>query len=120
MGVVHLHKEWSVRPEAFLYQTIVRDLAYFSPDQCSELTLEQLYPVGSQCFLTYRNYYGCQAEVSEEVNYCGLVWLLGRSEGIEESVVELVMEHCTAEGVGGRVWVMGGVSNVYGKRTALG
>ena len=65
-GVVYLHKEWAHNPEAFPYQTIITDITTFAPDYKEQAkTLAELFPVGSQCFITSSSHYGYQAEVGE-------------------------------------------------------
>ena len=64
-GVVCLHKEWAVLPEAFPLQTTVLDITAYAPEYQEQVrTLSELFPVGSHCFLISSAHYGKQAEVS--------------------------------------------------------
>ncbi len=63
-GSVHLHKEWALHPDPFPLQVTVSDISSFAPDYWKQITtLTQLFPVGSQCFITASSQYGCEAEV---------------------------------------------------------
>ena len=63
-GTVCLHKEWAVHPEPFPLQVTIADISSFAPEYREQATtLTELFPIGSQCFITASTQYGCQAEV---------------------------------------------------------
>ena len=71
-GTVALVKEWAPLPEPYPYQTTVRDIAAFAPDYKEQVSsLEELFPVKSNCFITSPLHYGSLAEVTLSIENWG-------------------------------------------------
>lgn len=62
-GKITLEKQWSRIQQPFALQTIRKDILVHDPTFTQYRTLEQLFPVGSTCFMLGHPNYGCQAEV---------------------------------------------------------
>ncbi|XP_067134846.1 5'-3' exoribonuclease 1 isoform X2 [Centruroides vittatus] len=69
-GKVIFEKLWSPSKENFPLQATVKDIAVNnSAVQSVDLTINELYPTGSKCFVLNYPYYGCMAEIVD----CNLV-----------------------------------------------
>ena len=64
-GRATLEKEWSSVPAYAPIQTIVRDIASYDPGFEQFKTIDQLFPVGTKCFVLSPAYYGQPAVVME-------------------------------------------------------
>lgn len=63
-GKVMLEKQWSASTENFPLQTIVKDIAVNTPSsQKSKMTVNELYPIDSKCFILSYPYYGSMGKI---------------------------------------------------------
>lgn len=62
-GKVTLEKQWAVRPVPYALQTIVKDIQVNDPSFKQYLTLAELFPRDSVCFMLGSPHYGCQGKV---------------------------------------------------------
>jgi hypothetical protein len=59
-----LEKQWSASPTPYPLQLLVMDIAQYAPDIMEKhKSIEELYEVGSPCFILSSPYYGEQAEI---------------------------------------------------------
>ncbi|XP_067051785.1 5'-3' exoribonuclease 1-like isoform X1 [Acropora muricata] len=65
-GVVTMEKEWSPKPVAYPYQLTVKDIHVHETHQDDQIrTVDELFPIGSQCFMLASPHYGASGEVME-------------------------------------------------------
>lgn len=62
-GNVTLERQWQAKPEPFLGQTVVKDIAVFNQSFCQFKTLEELFLPKTKVFLLGNPHYGCAGEV---------------------------------------------------------
>ncbi|CAN7986192.1 unnamed protein product [Ixodes hexagonus] len=62
-GRITLEKQWSVHPVPFAVQSLVRDITEHCPEFEQFKTIEEVFPVGTTCFMIGHPHYGCQGEV---------------------------------------------------------
>ena len=63
-GALCIHKQWSTVPVPYPYQVTIMDIAAHAPEYREEgLTLPELFPPKSQCFVMAPPHYGSLAEV---------------------------------------------------------
>lgn len=63
-GVLTLKKQWSPSSTTYPLQTMVFDIHEHAPEYREQAkTLDELYTIGSDCFLLHPQYYGEQAEI---------------------------------------------------------
>ncbi len=69
-GSLCLLKQWSTIPEPYAYQTTITDIAIHAPEYKDKgVTLEELFPPKSQCFIMAPPHYGSLAEVRLSTGY---------------------------------------------------
>lgn len=65
-GLVTMEKEWSPMPVSYPYQLTVKDIHVHESHEDDKIhTIEELFPIGSQCFMLASPYYGSSGEVIE-------------------------------------------------------
>lgn len=65
-GLVSMEKEWSPMPVAYPHQLTVKDIHVHETHEDDKIhTIEELFPIGSQCFMLASPYYGASGEVIE-------------------------------------------------------
>ena len=67
-GAMVMQKQWSPNMDPFPHQITVVDIAAHAPEfREKAITLEQLFPPKSECFIVSPPHYGSLAEVSEVI-----------------------------------------------------
>lgn len=80
-GTMYVQKQWATNPEPHPYQTTVVDITAHAPElRERRMTLEDLFPPKSHCFLISPPHYGSPAEVGNisylmVFNICSSFWL---------------------------------------------
>ncbi|KAJ7394677.1 5'-3' exoribonuclease 1 [Desmophyllum pertusum] len=65
-GLVTMEKEWSPMPISYPHQLTVKDIHVHESHEDDKIhTIEELFPIGSQCFMLASPYYGASGEVIE-------------------------------------------------------
>ncbi|XP_068754427.1 5'-3' exoribonuclease 1-like isoform X2 [Montipora capricornis] len=65
-GLVTMEKEWSPMPVSYPYQLTVKDIHVHETHEDDKIhTIEELFPIGSQCFMLASPYYGASGKVIE-------------------------------------------------------
>ena len=65
-GVLTMEKEWSTKTVAYPYQLTVKDIYVHEAHQDDQIrTVDELFPIGSQCFMLASPYYRASGEVIE-------------------------------------------------------
>lgn len=62
-GRITLEKQWAHHPVPYALQTVVRDISSHESHVHQFKTLEEVFPVGKQCFMIGYPHYGCLGEV---------------------------------------------------------
>lgn len=73
-GRVTLEKQWAQIGTAYPYQSIVRDISVHDEHYTTFRDIEDVFPIGSTCFMLGHPYYGCTGEVFIAVKYFFLLY----------------------------------------------
>ena len=72
-GRMTLQKQWTNYESIAPIQTVVKDIAAFDTSYVQHKSLEDIFPIGSKCFILSKLHYGEMAEIAKVSNVSGNV-----------------------------------------------